>query len=209
MRKATLTKSGTLIISDIEFNESPPACLVRATERVWATRLRDEGVIRLNSVEHYRRVESDELGDSHEGRGIFHVDGHQYTSASVNEVYIWCCALPDTSVDVLKNLSSTYDCIITIMDPIKFTMRINAELRKLGIVFLPHLGKVAYTRGAEVSKRVLNAQKFSYNIFQKATVHAHQAEYRLSFTNVSFRRLELQHLDLELGDCSDVVRIET
>ena len=209
MREATLTKTGTVLIDGIEFNESPPACLVRATEHVWATRLRDEGVIRLNSVEHYRQVESPELGDSGEGRGIFHVDGHQYSAESVNEVYIWCWALPDTPADILLSLSPTYDSVITITDPTKFTKRIYAQLNKLGVVFAPHLGKVAYTRGAEVSKRALNAQKFSYNIFQKAAIHAHQAEYRLSFTNVSFRRLGLQYLDLALGDCNDVVRIET
>lgn len=209
MGEATLTKTGTLLINDIEFNESAPASLVRATERVWATRLRDEGMIRLNSVEHYRKVESSELGDCDEGRGIFHVDGRQYTTGSANEVYIWCCALPDTSTEVLLNLSPTYDCVLTVTDPITFTKRVNAQLNSMGVVFAPHLGRVAYSRGDEITKRALNTQKFSYNIFQKAAIHAHQAEYRLSFTNVSFRRLGLPHIDLRLGDCTDVVRIET
>jgi len=209
MREATLTRTGTLLIEDIEFNESPPACLIRATESEWATRLRDEGMIRLNSVEHYRQVESSELGDRHEGRGIFHMDGHLYTTDSHNEVYIWCCALPDTSVDILKCLSPTYDCIIAITDPIMFTKRICTHLNNLGVVFSPHLGEVEYTRGAEVSKRVLNSQKFSYNIFQKGAAHAHQAEYRLSFANASFRSLGLPHLDLVMGNCNDVVKIAT
>lgn len=209
MRELTSTKTGTLVIDDLEFNEPPPSCLIRATELEWATRLRDDGVIRLNSVEHYRRVDNPELGDRNEGQGVFYINGRKYTAESCNDVYIWCCALPDTSQDILGSLSPAYDCIITITDPIKFTKRVCSQLNKLDVVFAPHVGEVAYTREAEVSKQVLNSQKYSYNIFQKGILHAHQAEYRLSFSNISFRRLNRQNLDLILGNCNDVVRIET
>ena len=115
------TQSGTLIHNGIEFNKfPPPSSLIKAMERKWAILLRERGQIRLSSTKYYQKLEKLELGDRNEGLGMLRLEGHQIESSSVNEVYIWCCAYPETSINVLKSLNKpAYDIIICILDEIR------------------------------------------------------------------------------------------
>ncbi|GAB6910093.1 conserved hypothetical protein [Desulfosarcina cetonica] len=210
MNKIQVTKSGTLIVNGIEYNEHPfPASLIKATEMKWALKLRDEGCIRLSSVKFYQGLENPELGDRNEAKGMLKVDGHPMEVGSGNEVFIWCSAIPEASPKVLKRLDASYDAIARIHDVEKFVKRIVLTAKLAGYKLYPHLGKVNYNRGETVSKDVLNNQRWHYNVFQKSSDYAHQMEYRLSFTNVTFQRIDKNHLDIFLGKCNDIITIET
>ena len=205
-----MTKSGTVIVNDIEYNEFPfPDSLIKATKMKWALKLRDEGCIRLNSVEFYQTLENPELGDINEAKGMLKVDGHPMEVGSVNEVFIWCSSIPEASPKILKDLNDSYDAIVRIHDVEKFVTRIVSTAKLAGLILYPQLGKVNYNRGEEVSKEALNNQRWHYNVFQKSSDYAHQVEYRLSFSNITFQRIEKSHLDLSLGKCNDIIAIET
>jgi len=136
-------------------------------------------------------------------------NGNPMETGSTNEVFIWCSAMPDTSIEVLKGLNKTYDTIIRVSDVEDFVSRIMTALKELQYAFLLHLGKVAYNRGEEVSQKMFNNQKWHYNIFQKSSDFVHQNEYRMSFTNISFNRIGKDYLDINIGNCNDIVQIET
>jgi hypothetical protein len=210
MNKIQAAQSGTVIVNGIEYNEHPfPSSLIKATEMKWALKLRDEGCIRLNSVEFYQALENPELGDRNEAKGTLKVDGHSMEVGSGNEVFLWCSAIPEASPEILKRLDASYDAIVRIHDVEKFVKRIVSTAKLAGYILYPHLGKVNYNRGEEVSKDVLNKQRWHYNVFQKSSGYAHQMEYRLSFSNFTFQRIDKKHLDLSLGKCNDIIMIET
>lgn len=209
MCKVQRTLSGTLIRDGIEYNKYPPVnSIIKATNLKWAIKLRDQGILRLNSVEFYQKLESTELGDTNEGKGMSKLGGHPIHFDSTNEVFIWCAALPNTSFDVLKRLNPTYDTIIRIANINEFIHRISNALKDRSLSVFPHIGKVIYERGMEVTKEALNNQIWHYNVFQKSKAYKHQREYRLSFTNMSFQRTNKKFLDIQLGNCFDIVRIE-
>ncbi|GEM_PF-1902305 len=204
------TQSGTYIINGIEYNEPQvPLSLIKAMEEKWAARLRDKGAVRLSAVEYYQSLEHPELGDNNEAKGVLRVDGHEMKAGSANEVYIWCAATSDAPYSKLKGLYSSYNSILHVRDVAEFVRRILSAARDNGYRLYPHLGKVNYNRGKEVSIDVLNGQKFHYNVFQKSPTYAHQKEYRLSFTNVSRERIGNKHIDLEIGNCRDIIDVET
>lgn len=210
MNEIIETQNETKFVNGIEYNEyPPPTSIIKATELKWAKKLRDEGSIRLNSVRFYQVLEKPELGDSNEGCGMLRLNGNPMVTGSTNEVFIWCSAMPDTSIEVLKSLNKTYDTIIRVSDVEDFVSRIMTALKELKYTFLPHLGQVIYSRGEEVSKKTLNDQKWHYNIFQKSSNFVHQNEYRMSFTNISFNRIGKEYLDINIGNCNDIVQIET
>ncbi len=203
------TQSGTVIVSGIEFNQHPPpSSLIKATEMKWARKLRNDGIIRLTSFDVYRQIENPELGDRNEGVGVLNVNGHPMTTSSANEVFIWCCAESESSPEVLKGFDPSYDAILSIHDVEKLTKRIVQSAKFEGYSLTPHLGKVIYNRGEEVSKEVLNDQQWHSNVFQKHHDYSHQQEYRLSFSNFTFNKIDQQYLDLKLGDCSNIITIE-
>ncbi len=205
-----MTKNGTVVVNGIEYNEFPfPDSLIKATEMKWALKLRDEGCIRLNSIEFYQNLENPELGDVNEAKGMLKLDGHPMECGSVNEVFIWCSAIPEASPKILKGLNDSYDAIVRIHDAEKFVNRIVSTAKLADFILYPHLGKVKYNRGEEVTKEAHNNQRWHYNVFQKSSGYAHQMEYRLSFTNVTFKRIEKKYLDLSLGKCRDIITIET
>lgn len=205
-----MTKSGTVVVKGIEYNEHPPpSSLIKATEMKWALKLRDEGSIRLNSVEFYQALENPELGDSNEAKGMLKLNGHPMEVGSTNEVFIWCSAIPETSPDILKSLNPSYDAIVRVLNVDEFVKRIISNVESLGYTLHPHIGKVNYNRGEEVSKEVLNDQQWHHNVFQKSPDYSHQEEYRLSFSNVTFQRIDKEHIDLSLGNCNDIIEIET
>lgn len=210
MSKIQVTQSGTVIVNSIEYNEFPsPTSLIKATEMKWALKLRDEGCLRLNSVNFYHALESQELGDTNEGKGMFKLSGQPMEVGSVNEVFIWCTAKPDTDTEVLKSLNTSYNAIVRILNIEEFVKRIISTAKSDDYNLTPHIGKVIYNRGVEVSKDVLNNQQWHHNVFQKDKNYSHQQEYRMSFSNFTFRQINKNHLDLSLGICSDIIEIET
>ncbi len=210
MSNIQVTQSGTVIVNGIEYNEYPsPSSLIKSTEMKWALKLRDEGCLRLNSVGFYQKLENPELGDTNEAKGMLKLNGHPMEVDSANEVFIWCSAKPDTSTEVLKSLNRSYDAIVRINNVEEFANRIISAARSSGYNLAPHLGQINYNRGEEVSKDVLNDQKWHHNIFQKSMDYSHQKEYRMSFSNFTFQPINKSCLDITLGNCSDILDIET
>lgn len=209
MKKIQITKSGTVVVNGIEYNEYPsPSSLIKATERKWALKLRDEGFLRLNSAYFYQTLEDPELGDRNEAKGMLKLNGHPIETSSINELFIWCSAIPEASPKILKSLNPSYDVIVRIYNVDEFVKRIVSTAKSRNYALYPHIGRVKYNRGKEVSKDVLNNQQWHYNVFQKSSNYAHQEEYRLSFSNINFKRIEKNYLDLSLGKCSDIIEIE-
>ena len=208
MSKIQVTKNRTVLANGIEYNEYPsPSSLIKATEIKWALKLRDEGSLRLNSVEFYQALENPELGDRNEAKGMLKLDGHPMEVGSANEVFIWCSAIPGTSPDILKSLNPSYDAIVLVRDVEEFVKRIVSTAKSEGYELYPHIGKVNYNRGEEVSKVALNSQQWHHNVFQKSWDYSHQEEYRLSFSNLTLQRIDKKHLDLSLGNCNDIIEI--
>ncbi|MGD0274826.1 MAG: hypothetical protein ABSB79_02045 [Syntrophales bacterium] len=203
------TKNGTKFIDGIKYDKyPPPVTLIKATEFKWAEKLLNEGSIRLNSIEYYETIENPELGDVNEGKGMLRLNGHLMQTGSVNEVFIWCSALPGTSASILKEIDPSYDTMICITDVVEFTKRIFSALKDYGYRWLPWRGQVTYNRDIEVSKKTLNNQDWQFNIFQKSAKHKHQREYRMSFTNVSVQRKKEKWIDISMGYSGDIMTIE-
>ena len=210
MNKIQVTQNGTVVVNGIEYNEYPsPSSLIKATEMEWALKLRDEGCGRLNSVKFYRALENPELGDRNEAKGMLKLNGHPMEVGSVNEVFIWCSAIPEASPEILKGLNPSYDAVVRIYDVEKFVKRIVSTAKNDGYTLFPQIGKMNYNRGEEVSTDVLNKQQWHHNVFQKSLDYAHQEEYRLSFSNITFKRIAKKYLDLSLDNCNDIIEIET
>lgn len=205
-----MTKSGTVIVNGIEYNEHPsPSSLIKATEMKWALKLRDEGCLRLHSVEFYQALENSELGDKNEAQGMLKLYGHPMEVGSATEVFIWCSAIPEASPENLKGLNPSYDAIVRVHDIEEFVKRIVSTAKSGGYTLYPHVGKVKYNRGEEVSKDELNNQQWHHNVFQKSPDYSHQEEYRLSFSNFTLQQIDKKHIDLSLGNCNDIIEIET
>jgi len=204
------TIHGTVIVNGIEYNQYPSqSALIKATENQWAIKLRDKGILRLSSIEYFQKLESDELGDINEGQGLLRLNGNPMNMGSVNEVYIWCAALPNTPLDILMRLSSNYDTIIKITDVEAFSKRISNALKTNGLNFHTHIGEVTYNHGENVTRKQLNNQKWHFNVFQKRNEYSHQNEFRLTFTNIASRKICKNHIEVSIGNCEDIVVIET
>lgn len=206
------TKSGTVRVDGIEYNEYPTtATLIKAMDSTWAIKLREEGVIRLNSVLFYQKLESEELGDRNEGLGMLRLDGHELNMGTANEVFIWCAALPGTPKETLLGLDKNYDCIVAVSNTQELVSRLSQALKEKGLKMDAHIGFVNYNRGNEVSSEELELQKFNYNIFQKSKEYRHQREFRISFSNLKLGIdvLGSQPIDLTLGDCKELIAIES
>ncbi len=209
MSEIIQTKTGTFITDEVEFNQHPPpSTLLKAMESRWAFELINNGSLRLNSIFFYHNLESKDLGDMNEGRGMLRMNGHEMDIGTINDVYIWCSALPNTSKETLLSLDKNYDCIITINDTLQFVKRISLALEKRDLIMHPHIGSVIYNRGDEVSKESLSSQQFNYNIFQKVDDYSHQKEFRVSFINVTTNKLGVEPIDIEIGNCKELVTIE-
>ncbi|CED58033.1 hypothetical protein [Vibrio sp. 10N.222.52.C12] len=205
----TLTINGTRIVDGIEYNEYPaPNVLIKAMELTWAKKLITKGIIRLNSLSFYQGIESVELGDSLEGLGELTVNNHQYSTSSLNEVFIWCCANSNTKHSTLLGLDKHYDSIIKITNITKFVNRIAEQLRHDKYNFSnPHIGKVNYNRSLEVTKESLQNQKWQWNTFQKSQNYEHQNEFRIVFSDLSFKLEQAISIDLVIGNCEDIIEL--
>jgi len=205
------TRSSTLIVNGIEYNEYPsPGQLVKLMERKWANELLNSGSVRLRKLEYYRRWENDLLGDPNDGEGLYHRRGHPMEAGSINDVYGWCLSLPDipsTRISLLAHHGG-YDCMVRIHAPEEFFRRAQDWLSAHLNGFLLHCGRVNYNRGEEVDEQTLKSQKFHFNVFQKDPRFQDDMEYRMAVTNSTFTSLPGDHLDLALGDCTDIISIE-
>lgn len=203
------TKMNTVVVNGIEyFEHPPPSSIVKAMELNWATKLVKKGNVRLRPLSYYRAIESPEIGDANEGNGQWYMEGNSMELRSVNEVYVWCGALPDTDRETLLGLDGKYDTVVQISDVSLFTKCIAQTARDAGWQLAPHIGQVSYDRGREVVKEQLQALPWQSNVFQKGLQYAHQREYRLAFTEISLKGQREEYIDLSLGDCSEFISIE-
>ena len=219
------TQTGTYYSEEegVEYNEYlPPAKWVKVMKKRWAEELRLKGTIRFGNLEEYRNWENPILGDKNDGQGMYVMNGDEYHTDSMSEIYAWCASLPGIShrriLDIAK--SNNYDCVVEIKCALKFIERISKSLHsKDRGNSTPHLhcGKVQYNRGDQASMKTLNNQKFNFNVFQKSKTFCKDKEYRLSLTRVpiiSCTRtdpLELPHKEcifLDIGNCSDIITIK-
>jgi len=208
MTKKIRTQSGTEIVEGVEYNAyPPPGCLIKVMKRYLADRLLSEGAIRFGNLDYYRRLENALLGDLNEGKGMFSMNGHPYEVGSGNPVYVWCAALPTITpqrVNLLANHGS-YDCVVRIYQPEKLFQRLRLAKDRH---FHLHCAEISYNRGIEVDKVTLNSQIFHFNVFQKDARFSEDQEYRISLTDVGRRHEPVSHIDLSIGECSDIMVIE-
>lgn len=188
----------------------PPGTLVKVMERRWAEPLLADGSMRFGSLASYREWENAVLGDPNDGEGMFRMQGHPYDIGSSNPVYAWCASLPTITPDRMLLLAKHggYNCVVRIHEPLKLIRRVHAALAKGRRTLLLHCGEVTYNRGAEVDKATLNSQKFHFNVFQKDTSLLEDMEYRFSLTDAYVRAEFKDHIDLQVGECSDIMVID-
>ena len=203
-------QSGTIFVDGVRYNINnypPPNCLMKVMKRCFADRLLSEGAIRLGSLNSYRIWENDILGDPNDGKGMFHMDAHPYKVGSSNPVYAWCAALLTITPKRIKILADhgEYDCIIRIHQPEELIRRLQFSKPKDSYL---HCAEVSYNRGEEVDKVTLNSQSFHFNVFQKDPSFVDDQEYRIALIDFSLKPIHLDHIDLSIGDCSDIIDIE-
>lgn len=203
-----MAKNSTTFVDQIEYNDyPPPPFLLKAMERRFALPLISNGAIRIQSISYFHTLENRNLGDPNEGKGLFTLNGHPMRTSLGNEAFVWCTALPDTSNDSLLAFSEKYDTIIKIESVEKFLERLKMAIYKGNLPTHIHCGRVVYNRGTEITKEELNDQKWASNIFQKDTYYQHQNEYRFLLTNVVFKNPIGDYIDLQMGNCSDIISI--
>ena len=195
----------------VEYNTyPPPAVLLKVMERRWAEKLLAFGMMRFGSIESYRKWENKVLGDPNDGKGMFLMNGHQFEADSGCPVYAWCASEPQIKAErtLLLAEQGKYDCVVRLHEPLTLIQRVHAVLTGNNGSLRLHCSQASYNRGAEVDKRTLNSQKFHYNVFQKDQLFAPDMEYRLSLIDCKLRPEHKDHVTLEVGDCSDILRIE-
>ncbi len=205
------TQSGTMIKDGVEYSTYPPPfALIKVMERCWAEQFVTVGSMRFGGLECYRRWENAVLGDPNDGEGMFRMKGHPYNVGSSNQVYAWCAAQSDITPERVRVLASHggYDCLVRIHQPRTLIQRVRIALLSKDRNLLLHCAEVSYNRGSEVDKATLNSQKFHFNVFQKDPRFSEDCEYRLSFTDTGLKSQLKKHIELEVGDCSDIMDIE-
>lgn len=204
-------QSGTIISNGIEFNEHPaPRLLVKAMSRRWADSLIDSGKLRVRHLDYFRNWENKVLGDPDDGNGEYHVNGHPMETGSLNDVYAWCLSFPEITPNRLTLFAeqSGYDCLVVIRNPEVMFQRINEFLLTNLDGFMVNCGAVKYDRSQEVDIKTLDSKQVHYNVFQKAASFEEDREYRVSIINCNFSHRQDKHIDLEIGNCRDIVSIE-
>lgn len=210
VQPSTLTGTGTTVLCGIEYNEyPPPGQLLKAMKRYRAEALLERGLVRIHGLEYYRRWENNVLGDPNDGKGLLNLHGNPLETDSGNDVYAWCLSLPNIKPErqLLLAAQGGYDCILVLESPEEFFQRARSGFSKHPHGHWLHCGLVAYNRGESVVRRTANAQKFHFNVFQKAPQFREDLEYRMSVTNCAFSRSTGDYLDLEVGSCRDVLSI--
>ncbi|MGH8702883.1 MAG: hypothetical protein ACREVR_17150 [Burkholderiales bacterium] len=169
----------------------------------------EKGRVRLRTPEYYRRWENTLLGDPNDGKGLYHLGGHPLQTDSGNDVYVWCFSLPTITHDRMLQLAreGSYTCVLVVDAPEEFFRRVRDWLSAHHSGYQLHCGRVTYDRGEHVTKKAANAQKFHFNIFQKAPKFQDDSEYRMLITNATFVWRIEDYLDLEVGSCSAIMSI--
>ena len=210
MMRIDRAQSETIIYNGIEYNDFPiPILLFKAMSREWASLLIDSGILKIRHLDYFRNWENEVLGDPNDGNGQYHVNSHPMETGSVNDVYAWCLSFPEITPNRLAVFAeqSSFNCLVVIRNPEAMFQRIRAYLVANRQGYRVHCGSVKYDRGKEVDKKALNSQPFHYNVFQKSVFFQEDREYRLSINNCTFSRLQDKHLDLEIGNCSDIAGV--
>lgn len=207
------TKSGTAFIGGVEYSDyPPPAGLVKVMERRWAQKLLASGSMQFGNLVSYRRWENEVLGDPNDGHAMYMMNGHPYQLGSANPIYAWCAARLEISADRLLLLAEhgKYDCVVRVHEPLALIQRVRAALTGDNSIFHLQCSQVSYNRGAVVSKdtfiRIQN--KFQSNVSEKDPRFSPDKEYRLWLTDSSRRPARKAHVDVEIGECSDILSIE-
>lgn len=206
------TKSGTVIVEGVEYNNyPPPPVLLKLMKSRWAKALIKFGNIRLVSLEFYQRWENKVLGDPSDGIALSHMNERPYTIDSHNEIFALCMSLPSISQERALTLAKEgdYDCMVKIVTPEQLFQRIKGAIKRVEGSFWSHCGHVNYDRGQEVDKQTLNTQKFHFNVFQKSPDFEADKEYRLSLTNCDLKSLKTEFIEIEMGNCEDIITIES
>jgi hypothetical protein len=212
-RKNTMlrTKTGTIIVDGIEYKHyPPPSVLVKVMKEKYARLLQSKGILRLSHADIYQKMENPQLGDPHDTKGMFTMAGHQYPTGTVNPVFVYSMALNTISNKRVIEIahSEGYDCVLIIQYPQAFFRKIKQALLRRGRQYWVHCGTVKYNRGAQVTMKALNSQQFNHNVFQKSPSFRRDKEYRLSVSDLSFHPRRGQYINLALGRCVGIVKIE-
>ena len=209
------TLTGTRIVKRIEYNSYPaPTFLLKAMELKWAKELLSNGSLRLSPLSYYQALESAELGDKLEGLGEFSNNNGTYSASTINEVFVWCGAMPSSKASDLLKLDDNYNVIIKINNVSQFVGRIALALEEQNFNFaIPHIGEVYYNRSSEVPIEMIRNQMIHWNSFQKEESYSHQKEYRLVLSDLSFSLEKNEEgtsvlpIDLSIGNCADIIQI--
>ena len=205
------TKSGTIMLGGVEYSTyPPPRALMKVMEFCWAKQFVAVGAMRFCSLDYYRQWENVVLGDPHDGESMFHLEGNPCTGGSLNEVYAWCASLPVITPDRIKVIAQhgKYNCLVRISDPSILIQRVRSALLVAEPMLALNCSEATYNRGIEVDKEILNSQKFHFTIFQKAQKFADDKEYRLAIIDTRTSSVHKDYIDLQIGDCSDILNIE-
>ena len=212
MNAITKKDSGTFVVNGVEYNDYPPPDkLIKVMKKCRAEELISQGTMRFGNLEEYRKWENEVLGDINDGNGMYTMKGHEYNTGSANEIFAWCSSLATISNKRVLEIaeSNNYECTIEISSPLELFQRISKALTtEYNGDFILHCGPVAYDRGSEVDKGILNSQQFHFNVFQKGTNFQEDSEYRLSLTNYSLKKNYGIGVFVNIGNCSDIVQIK-
>ncbi len=205
------TKTGTMIVNGIEYKHyPPPRVLVKIMKRKYANLLLSEGILRLSHAEVYQTMENSQLGDPFDTNGMFTMANHQYHTGTVNPVFVFFMSRDTISSKRVLEIAASagYDCVLKIQNPQAFFEKVRRSLLRRGRQYWVHCGTVKYNRGAQVSKKALNSQQFNHNVFQKSSSFRRDSEYRLSVSDLSLHPRRAKYINLVLGRCAGIVKIQ-
>ncbi len=212
MNKSEESGETTTFVDGVEYNEyPPPPSLLKLMKRHYAECLIAAGSLRLSSLQYHRESERKILGDKNDGLGLFKMDGHPYSTDACNEVFAFCMSLREISQNRITQLAldGGYDCVISIMSSEEFFRRIKLQLlNDFNGDLRMQAGIVKYNREEEVDIKTLNSQKFLFNVFQKDHSFLDDREYRLAVVDYSFKFRNKKYVDLSIGSCADIMRID-
>lgn len=198
-------------IADVEFRSyPPPKSLVKLMEYDWAKLFLTRGLMRFGSLESYRTWENKELGDPNDGNGMLRISGLPHGIRSRNPEYAWCSSLTKITPARMRILadSGRYNSLVLIRDPLTLIRRVLTAIRnKQANYLLPLCALAEYDKGEEDEKAALGGLKERF-LYQKDHRFADDFEYRLLLTDARHGIQSDDHLDICVGDCSDILTIE-
>lgn len=191
----------------------PDDALVKLMQREWAEEFASNGCMRFGNLECYRKMEASLLRDPSEGVGCLNLNGHPMHTHSLNYEYAWCASLASISASRTHDLAlcGKYNCRVRIQEPAKLIERINEAINEhYNSTSTLHLtfAKVIYDKGKETDPSEL-PNLHSRFLFQKHLSFSEDHEYRLILTDMETKSMPRDHIDLIIGNCSDIIVIES